>query len=88
MIKIFFTCACLFLCYSITAQKGDAGQTEITKWQYDKKGAVSVTYDDGSMNQFLKAMPVMDRLKIPGTFFINTGQISGSQYHGNQILVR
>lgn len=85
MIKIFFTCACLFLCYSITAQKGDAGQTEITKWQYDKKGAVSVTYDDGSMNQFLKAMPVMDRLKIPGTFFINTGQISGSQYHGKFI---
>jgi len=28
------------------------GQTEITKWQDGKAGAVSITYDDGSINQF------------------------------------
>ena len=28
------------------------GDTEITKWQDGKKGAVSITYDDGTINQF------------------------------------
>ncbi|HBH84885.1 MAG: hypothetical protein A2X03_12420 [Bacteroidetes bacterium GWA2_40_15] len=56
------------------------GQTEITKWQYGKSGAVSITYDDGSINQFRKAVPIMNRLNLPGTFFINTGNIPGSEY--------
>ncbi|QTE37434.1 polysaccharide deacetylase family protein [Mucilaginibacter gossypii] len=62
-----------------------AGTTEITKWQYGKTGAVSLTYDDGSMNQFRKALPVMERLKMPATFFIITGSIPGSKYHGKFI---
>ncbi|WP_432326079.1 polysaccharide deacetylase family protein [Mucilaginibacter sp. P25] len=62
-----------------------AGTTEITKWQYGKTGAVSLTYDDGSMNQFRKALPVMERLKMPATFFIITGSIPGSKYHGRFI---
>ncbi|MHB1180049.1 MAG: polysaccharide deacetylase family protein, partial [Daejeonella sp.] len=60
-------------------------QTEISKWQDGKKGAVSITYDDGSVNQFRKALPIMNRLNIPGTFFIITGQIPGSQYQGRFI---
>lgn len=63
----------------------NTGKTEITKWQFNKKGAVSLTYDDGTVNQFRKAMPVMDKLGIPGTFFINTGTIAGSQYKGTFI---
>ena len=35
------------------------GQTEITKWQDGKTGAVSITYDDGSINQFRYALPLM-----------------------------
>ena len=31
---------------------GQVGKTEITKWQDGKNGAVSPTYDDGSINQF------------------------------------
>jgi peptidoglycan/xylan/chitin deacetylase (PgdA/CDA1 family) len=61
------------------------GTTEITKWQYGKTGAISITYDDGSMNQFRKALPVMDKVKIPATFFIITGSIPGSKYHGRFI---
>ncbi len=82
MKKNFFTSVVLSSLSAISALHSAYGQTEITKWQYDKKGAVSITYDDGSINQFRKAMPIMDRLNIPGTFFINTGQIKGSQYHG------
>ncbi len=57
-------------------------QTEISKWKDDKKGAVSITYDDGSVNQFRKALPLMNRLQIPATFYIITGQIPGSKYQG------
>lgn len=65
--------------------QGLTGQTEITKWQDGKKGAVSITYDDGSINQFRKAVPIMNRLELPGTFFINTGSLPGSKYTGKFI---
>lgn len=61
---------------------GQAGRTEITKWQYGKNGAVSLTYDDGSINQFRVAVPIMDGFSFPATFFIITGNIPGSHYHG------
>ncbi len=61
------------------------GQTTISKWQDGKTGAVTITYDDGSINQFRKALPIMNRLNIPATFYIITGQIPGSQYQGRFI---
>jgi len=61
------------------------GHTEIAKWQYGKSGAVSLTYDDGSINQFRVAVPIMDSFGFPATFFIITGEIPGSQYHGTFI---
>lgn len=47
-----------------------------------KKAAVSLTYDDGSINQFRVAVPIMDSFGFPATFFIITGEIPGSRYHG------
>ena len=67
------------------AQQATPGATEITKWQYGKNGAVSLTYDDGSINQFKYALPIMERLRIPATFFVITGGIPGSKYHGKFI---
>src|SRR6476620_10951961 len=64
---------------------GQVGQTQITKWQYGKSAAVSLTYDDGSINQFRVAVPIMDTFGFPATFFIITGNIPGSQYHGTFI---
>jgi peptidoglycan/xylan/chitin deacetylase (PgdA/CDA1 family) len=61
------------------------GQTEITKWKYGRNGAVSITYDDGSNNQFVKAVPIMNQSSMPGTFFINTGSIPESKYQGKFI---
>jgi peptidoglycan/xylan/chitin deacetylase (PgdA/CDA1 family) len=63
-------------------QAGTPGSTEITEWQFGKNGAVSITYDDASLNQFTKALPVMQRLKMPATFFVITGPIKGSKYQG------
>jgi len=60
-------------------------QTAVTEWPYGKNGAVSITYDDGSYNQFKYALPVMERLGLPATFFVITGGIPGSKYHGQFI---
>lgn len=70
---------------SVAVQAQMIGKTEVTKWQGNKTGAVSITFDDGSINQFKQALPVLNRLKIPATFFIITGQIPGSAYHGKFI---
>ena len=56
------------------------GHTKVEKWQDGKTAAVTLTYDDGSANQFNVALPIMDRLKLPATFYINTGNIAGSKY--------
>jgi peptidoglycan/xylan/chitin deacetylase (PgdA/CDA1 family) len=56
------------------------GNTVITRWQDGKPGAVSLTFDDGSINQFRVAMPVMDSLGFPGTFFIITGDMPDPVY--------
>lgn len=83
--KIVFIAAYLVLLVACNADEKLAGQTEITKWQYGKNAAVSLTYDDGSTNQFSQALPIMNRLGLPATFFIITGQIPGSQYQGRFI---
>ncbi|MDB5131352.1 MAG: Gellan lyase precursor [Mucilaginibacter sp.] len=67
------------------SQATNIGETTISEWQYGKNGAVSITYDDGSYNQFKGALPVMERLHLPATFFVITGGIPGSKYHGKFI---
>ncbi len=54
-------------------------QTEILKWKDGKATCVTLTYDDGSDNQFNIAIPIMDELGFKGTFFINTGIIGGTK---------
>ncbi len=56
-----------------------AGLTEVSKWQGNKKSAVSITYDDGIINQFTVARPIMNKLGLPATFFILTGKVNGSE---------
>ena len=69
----------------ITSSYAQSGHTEITKWPDGKNGALSITYDDGNINQFKYALPIMERLKLPATFFIITGGIPGSKYYGKFI---
>ena len=84
MKKMLCLFAVIFQLSSCSTQK-NLGETEITKWQDGKTGAVSITYDDGSINQFRKALPIMNTLGMPGTFFINTGSVPGSRYQGQFI---
>lgn len=55
-------------------------QTRILKWQDGKEGCVTLTYDDGSANQFRIAVPLMNERGLPATFFVNTGDIPGAKY--------
>lgn len=71
--------AVLLLAASCTKPPTDWSQeTEITKWPDGKNGAISVTYDDGIINQLTIAKPIMDSLSLPATFFIITGKVEGS----------
>jgi peptidoglycan/xylan/chitin deacetylase (PgdA/CDA1 family) len=74
--------AVIMLNVSFYVCNAQTGSTTITEWQYGKNGAVSITYDDASRHQFTRALPVMERLKLPATFFVITGPITGSKYQG------
>jgi len=65
--------------------RADAGRTEILKWPNGSRAAVSLTYDDGSLNQFRVAVPIMKKLGFPATLHIITGQVRGSIYPGTFI---
>ncbi|MGA2531646.1 MAG: polysaccharide deacetylase family protein [Candidatus Aminicenantales bacterium] len=69
----------------VRSSQDPAGLTEITKWPFNKRAAVSLTFDDNSINQFRVAVPIMNKLGLPATFHIITGDISGSRYHGTFI---
>jgi hypothetical protein len=68
--------------FSSALCQAHTGFTTITEWQDGKNGAISITYDDASRHQFTRALPLMERLKLPATFFVITGPITGSRYHG------
>src|ERR1700761_196775 len=72
----------LTLSLSTGLSRAQSVPVSITQWQYDRNGAVSITYDDASRHQFTRALPVMEKLKLPATFFVITGPITGSQYQG------
>jgi peptidoglycan/xylan/chitin deacetylase (PgdA/CDA1 family) len=72
----------LALSLSADLCRAQTGSTTITEWQYGKPGAISITYDDASRHQFTRALPLMQGMKLPATFFVITGPITGSQYHG------
>jgi peptidoglycan/xylan/chitin deacetylase (PgdA/CDA1 family) len=80
MNKIYqFLCLAIIIC-SCKSEEKHTGHTEITKWQHGKTAAISITYDDATINQFRQALPIMDTLGFKGTFYINTADIPGSQF--------
>jgi len=78
-IGVLFLVVVLLLITSCNTKKIDSiGKTSITKWQKDKVAAISLTFDDGTINQFTVARPIMNKLDFPGTFYIITGKVNGS----------
>ncbi|HEX7456919.1 MAG TPA: polysaccharide deacetylase family protein [Ginsengibacter sp.] len=85
MKKHLFCKVCIFSVAFLFIHQKSYCQVEITKWQFGKKGAISITYDDGIITQFKEAIPAMNKLHFPGTFFIVTGELKGSRYHAKFI---
>jgi len=84
MKPLFVAILCCLISIAL-GQSSPAGTTTVAEWQNGKNGALSITYDDGSYNQFKDALPIMEKLHLPATFFIITGGIPGSKYHGRFI---
>lgn len=40
-----------------------------------KKGIVSLTFDDGAINQFNDALPILRKYEVPATFYLITGEL-------------
>ncbi len=74
------TALTLILSLAVLFPAAGFSQTRILKWQDGKEGCVTLTYDDGSENQFRFAVPLMNERGLPATFFINTGDIPGAKY--------
>ncbi|TDQ16383.1 polysaccharide deacetylase [Algoriphagus boseongensis] len=66
------------LLLSCSTPDPQVGKTEITKWQGNKTGAISITFDDGIVNQLTIAKPILDSLDLKATFYIITGKVEGS----------
>lgn len=73
-----FYLAASFLIACNASKTENRGHTEIARWQDGKATAITLTYDDGTINQFTNALPIMNRLGFPATFYIITGKINGS----------
>ena len=80
MKSIFILSACLLLGACVSKEDSTIGETSITQWKDNKLGAISITFDDATINQFRYALPILDSLGFKGTFFINTGDIPGSTF--------
>jgi len=52
------------------AQNKDQINAEICTWYHNKPGAISITFDDGSYEQFEYAFPILEEYNIKATFSI------------------
>ncbi|MFD2201154.1 polysaccharide deacetylase family protein [Shivajiella indica] len=79
MKKLFIPILCFWALQGYSQTQTFQIKTEILKWPDGKKAAISMTYDDGTLNQFKVALPIMEELGMRGTFYINTGEIPGEK---------
>jgi peptidoglycan/xylan/chitin deacetylase (PgdA/CDA1 family) len=59
----------MFLCPALA----DVGDTTITKWKDNKKGAFTMLFDDSTVTQAVNAMPAMVERGLAGTWYVNPG---------------
>ncbi|MEO6695238.1 MAG: polysaccharide deacetylase family protein [Ignavibacteria bacterium] len=53
-------------------EKAMSNNFKLTEWYKNKNGAVTVSFDDGSMTQYTNGVPVLDKYGIKATFAVVT----------------
>jgi peptidoglycan/xylan/chitin deacetylase (PgdA/CDA1 family) len=53
-------------------------QHTVTNWPHNKKGAVSITFDDNNPSLLTTAVPALDSLGLKATFFLKTDVLDNS----------
>ena len=48
-------------------------------WAKVPKPAIAITFDDGYADNFLEALPILEEVGVPATFFVSTGTIGTSK---------
>ena len=66
------TAPCVLLLI-LFACRADATSPGSNFWPDDAEGALSITFDDGMPSQLERAVPVLDRLGLKATFYVNPG---------------
>ena len=57
----------------------DSVTIAIAPYFHNKSAAVSLTFDDGTLEQYLHAVPALDKYGLKGTFFVNGHNIHETQ---------
>lgn len=68
------------VCFAQCARAAE-GQTQVARWQDDKKAAFLLMFDDSCISHAKNAIPEMKKRGLIGTFYINPG---GGHFKANQ----
>ena len=49
-------------------------------WSGIRERAVAITFDDGYADNLLEALPVIEALQVPATFFVSTGNLASGNF--------
>lgn len=56
-------------------------------WEQGERDAVVVTFDDGYADNYIYALPILEKTQVPATIFISTGYVnSGKEYWWDEIV--
>ncbi len=58
---------------------------EILRWKNGAEAAVSITFDDSTLDHYLLAAPELDRRGMAATFFVITGLMDGGVWHDGPV---